>query len=95
MERKKKIDWEQRRYEIAKAALPQLQGIKEKFTEKAKEHDMIKNPEAWHLALNDSICVAAVKLADVLIEKLQMNPEDLYKDGIEEYDENDDETDND
>ncbi len=92
MEHKKKIDWEQRRYEIAKAALPQLQGIKEKLTNQAQEHDMIKNPEAWHLSMNESICVMAVKLADVLIEKLQMNPEDLYKDELEEYD---DEADND
>ena len=55
---KKEIDWEQRRYEIAKAALigelasPVIEGID-------------PNPSM------DCVCKRAVKIADTLIEKLK------------------------
>ncbi len=71
MAKKKEIDWEQRRYELAKAALPQLQEIKAKITNKAIEMDMIKDSEAWHASWNDSICVEAIKLADAMINRLK------------------------
>ena len=67
----KQIDWEQRRYEIAKAALPVSQQKKAEMTKKAIEMGMIKDSEAWHESWNESICEMAIKLADEMIKQLK------------------------
>ena len=71
MAKQKQIDWEQRRYELAKAALPHLQQLKAQITSEAIELEMIRDSDAWHASWNDNICVEAIKLADAMINRLK------------------------
>ena len=71
MAKQKQIDWEQRRYEIATAALPVLQRISSEMTKQALEANMIKDSESWHRAMCGFVCDFALDLADELIERLK------------------------
>lgn len=58
MKRPKEIDWEQRRYEVAKTILPEVMGQINVYDKNITPHD---------------ICRYAVGMADILISELKKN----------------------